>query len=716
MPSLTPRSLFSTVLALAAALVLLGGIVVWNSYRTAIGKAEGTSRTLATVLDEHAAHSLDNVDQRLRMVFDLATSDFIQRRGAEAFAGVVAGMADRSGLVRGFTVADGQGRPIYDQMGGQSVGALDAFVQQRDKALQGLFIGAPGRIAPDGGWQLPVSRGFRDADGRFLGVAIAYLDLAAFDRFYATLDLGGGGAVAVARNDGRLLWRHPMVDLVAEPAYTPQPYQAGAFQPGQSGNYEGLSPVDGQRRIVGYVGDRDMPISVFVAINRDVALADWQHETIVTGLVAALLVICLVMLGWRLQREMIERAKGFADLERQASALAVNTMQLDMSRHFAEEAEERLRNALDALSEGFLLWDSEDRLVLCNDAAHLLDPDPGSKIEFGQSFTELLDDRLERGLIPTAVGREGEYRNSRILTHLNPGAPIEFETADGQILRVVERQTTEGGIVTLRSDVTAQRQLERALIDARQEAEAGSRAKSEFLASMSHELRTPLNAVIGFAELIHGEMLGNDAAAHARYREYAGDIRDSGSHLLGLINDILDFSKTEAGELQLIQDPVDLGEIVDSAVRMLKPRAERAGIVLNARVSPTLPSVLGDGMRLRQVLLNLMSNAIKYTPEAGHVSVSVEAAGSGVLIKVIDTGIGIAPEDMSTVLEPFRQIDNDLNRRNPGTGLGLPLTKRLVELHQGVLELESTLGRGTTAVVRLPANQERPDRQLAAAS
>ena len=707
MPSLTPRSLFAAVLALAAALVVLGGIVVWNSYRTAVGKVEGASRNLASVLDEHAAHNLDNVDQQLRMVFDLATGDFITRRGAEAFTRVMTRMADESGLVRGFAVADDQGRLIYGGDRDQPVAGLDAFTRQRDQDLGGLFIGAPMRIAGGDGWQLPISRGFRDGDGRLLGVAIAYLDLSAFDRFYARLDLGTGGTVAVARADGRLLWRHPMIDLTDPPAYKAPDAPADAYAPGQSGNYHATSPVDGANRIVGYVVDSRLPISVFVAIDDTGAFADWRHETLMTGLAAAGLVLCLVLLGWRLQREMIERARGFSDLERQAAALAVNTMQLDLARNLAEEAEERLRNALDALSEGFLLWDSEDRLVLCNDAAHVLDPDPGNEVEFGQSFAELLDDRLDRGLIPAATGHEAEYRAARLAAHLNPTQPIEFETTNGRILRVIERRTTEGGIVTLRSDVTAQRQLERALIDARQEAEAGSRAKSEFLASMSHELRTPLNAVIGFAELIHGEMLGSDAAAHRRYREYAGDIRDSGSHLLGLINDILDFSKTEAGEMQLIQDPVDLGELVESAVRMLKSRAERAGITLDGRVPAQLPSVLGDGMRLRQVLLNLLSNAIKYTPESGRVSVTVEASGKSVLLKVADTGIGIAPEDMSIVLEPFRQIDNDLNRRNPGTGLGLPLTKRLVELHQGVLELESVVGRGTTAVVRLPANEMR---------
>jgi signal transduction histidine kinase len=702
MPSLTPRSLFAAVLALAAALVLSGGVVVWNSYRTAIVKAESASRNLASVLDEHAAHNLDNVDQRLRMVFDLTTGDFISRRGAEALTRVMTRMADESGLVRGFAVADGAGKLLY---GDQPVTGLDAFTEQRDNGPTNLFIGRPTRLAGSADWQLPVSRGFRDADGNLIGVAIAYLDLAAFDRFYARLDLGVGGVVAVARADGRLLWRHPLVDLDDPAPYRPPVSRADAFAPGQSGNYEAPSPTDGQHRIVGYVADPQLPITVFVAMDDSAALADWRHETLMTVLAATALVLCLVLLGWRLKREMIERARNFSDLERQAASLAVNTMQLDLARNLAEETEERLRNALDALSEGFLLWDSEDRLVLCNNAAHRLDPDPGSQIEFGQSFTELLDDRLDRGLIPAAIGREAEYRAARVAAHLDPSLPIEFETPDGQILRITERRTTEGGIVTLRSDVTAQRRLERALIEARQEAEAGSRAKSEFLASMSHELRTPLNAVIGFSELIHGEMLGSDAAAYRRYRDYAGDIRDSGNHLLGLINDILDFSKTEAGEMQLVQDPVDLGELVDSAVRMLKPRAERAGITLAGGVPAQLPSVLGDGMRLRQVLLNLLSNAIKYTPESGRVSVTVEASGDSVILKVTDTGIGIAPEDISIVLEPFRQIDNDLNRRNPGTGLGLPLTKRLVELHQGVLELESIVGRGTTALVRLPANE-----------
>ena len=705
MPSLTPRSLFAAVLALAAALVFLGGTVVWNSYRTAVGKAEGTSRNIASMLDEHAAHNLDNIDQRLRIVFDLATGDFVTRRGAEAFKRVTTRMANGQGLIRGFAVTDGEGKLLYGAENPQPVAALDVYTEQRDKAPAGLFIGLPIRMADGESWQLPVSRGFRDADGHLLGVAIAYLDLAAFERFYARLDLGAGGAVAVTRTDGRLLWRHPMIDLDNADAFATPSVATEAYAPGSSGNYRLVSPVDGKDSTVGYVVDPNLPITVFVAIDNSGALADWRREALLVAIAATGLVLSLVLLGWRLMREMTERARGFSDLERQATALAVNTMQLDMARNLAEEAEERLRNALDALSEGFLLWDSEDRLVLCNDAAHALDPDPCTKIEFGQSFAELLDDRLERDLIPAAKGREAEYRAARVAAHRNPTLPIEFETSEGRILRIVERRTTEGGIVTLRSDVTAQRRMERALIEARQEAEAGSRAKSEFLASMSHELRTPLNAVIGFAELIHGEMLGSDTTARRRYREYAADIRDSGNHLLGLINDILDFSKTEAGEMQLVQDPVDLGELVESAVRMLKPRAQRAGITLAGRVPSNLPSVMGDGMRLRQVLLNLLSNAIKYTPEQGHVSVTVEASNDSVVLKVVDTGIGISPENLSIVLEPFRQIDNDLNRRNPGTGLGLPLTKRLVELHQGVLELESTVGRGTTAVVRLPANE-----------
>jgi signal transduction histidine kinase len=244
------------------------------------------------------------------------------------------------------------------------------------------------------------------------------------------------------------------------------------------------------------------------------------------------------------------------------------------------------------------------------------------------------------------------------------------------------------------------------LARARETAEGASRSKSVFLANMSHELRTPLNGVIGFADLMMKETFG--PLGHPRYAEYARDIGESGRHLLQLINDILDFSKIEAGRFELQEDEIDLFATVSAAVRMVRSRADEAGLVLSLR-NELPPEVLGlraDERRLKQIVLNLVSNAIKFTRSGGRVTLIVAVAGppdqGGVIIAVKDTGIGIAADDLSRVMEAFSQIDHGLNRRQDGTGLGLPLTRRLVELHQGELRLESTPGAGTNVTVWLP--------------
>ncbi|EWY37506.1 hypothetical protein N825_18005 [Skermanella stibiiresistens SB22] len=244
----------------------------------------------------------------------------------------------------------------------------------------------------------------------------------------------------------------------------------------------------------------------------------------------------------------------------------------------------------------------------------------------------------------------------------------------------------------------------RELDEARRAAEAANTAKSSFLANMSHELRTPLNAVIGFAELIESEMFG--PLGHERYREYAGDIHVSGRHLLDLINDLLDLSKAEANRLELNEGKIDVRGIVGSCVRLMNDLAERGGVTLRADVPMPPPPLWGDERKLRQMVLNLVSNAIKFTPKGGSVTVSAGVADHGALeLAVTDTGIGMTPENQIKAMEPFSQIDNAMNRRQQGTGLGLPLTRRLIELHGGSLRLDSVYGRGTTIVLTFPAER-----------
>jgi signal transduction histidine kinase len=230
--------------------------------------------------------------------------------------------------------------------------------------------------------------------------------------------------------------------------------------------------------------------------------------------------------------------------------------------------------------------------------------------------------------------------------------------------------------------------------------EEALRSKTQFLASMSHELRTPLNAIIGFSELLTNEVYGKLGDSH--YRDYAKDICDSGKHLLGVINDVLDISKLDSVVPETYAEPLDLAEFLHKTMQMVRPQAERAGIVLMEKFDTILPSMLTDERRLRQVLLNLLSNAIKFTASGGNVSISAYRQGGSVSIAVTDTGVGIAPDDIPKAMENYGQVQTGWSRTQEGTGLGLPLAKRLVELLGGSFVLESKVGVGTNIIVTFP--------------
>jgi len=235
--------------------------------------------------------------------------------------------------------------------------------------------------------------------------------------------------------------------------------------------------------------------------------------------------------------------------------------------------------------------------------------------------------------------------------------------------------------------------------DKSRQLEAANRHKSEFLANMSHELRTPLNAIIGFSDVMLSGMTG---ALEEKPKEFIGDIRDSGKHLLHLINDILDLSKIEAGRMDLDVSRFDLRSAIDNAITLVKGRADRHGIQLETRIAPEVEAYDGDERKFKQIVLNLMSNAVKFTPEGGKVTLSAARANGAYEIAVTDTGIGIAPEDQLVIFEEFRQVGSDYARKAEGTGLGLTLTRRLVELHGGTLAVRSAPGQGSTFTFTLP--------------
>jgi signal transduction histidine kinase len=247
----------------------------------------------------------------------------------------------------------------------------------------------------------------------------------------------------------------------------------------------------------------------------------------------------------------------------------------------------------------------------------------------------------------------------------------------------------------------------RELTAALEAAAAASQTKSHFLAKMSHELRTPLNAIIGFADLMVTEIHG--PLGDEQYRDYARLVSDSGSHLLSLINDVLDLARLDASQLNLAEDMIDVDRMLHESVRMIGPQAGKAGISVSWRSESPGFHLSADTRRVRQVMLNLLSNAVKFTPAGGSITIDAKPNGKsgigGFTIAVTDTGIGMSPEEIPVALERFGQIDNGLDRRFEGTGLGLPLAKLLMELHGGTLILSSTPGSGTSVILSFPAGR-----------
>lgn len=359
-----------------------------------------------------------------------------------------------------------------------------------------------------------------------------------------------------------------------------------------------------------------------------------------------------------------------------------------------------LDTMLEHIRHGICLFDADRRVVAANRVAAQLLGHPPELLQPGRTQEELVQALLERGEFGPGAAGEAAARDH--LTRDRSISSIHWRTRpDGRVLEVRSDPTPDGGFVVTYTDVTEQKQAEAALRQAAAEAEAASRAKSQFLATMSHELRTPLNAVIGFSEAMMHETARPDAK---RIEEYAGAINEAGRHLLSLINDILDVARIEAGRMDLAEDRVDLARLAQTTLRLLDPAARTASVALELAAPADLPAVAGDERRLRQVLLNLVSNAVKFTGAGGTVRVAARLdEQGGIELRVTDTGIGIAEQDLERVFQPFVQLDSSLARRYQGSGLGLFLSRALAQAHGGSLHLESMPGQGTTAVLRLPA-------------
>ncbi len=516
--------------------------------------------------------------------------------------------------------------------------------------------------------------------------------------------------------------------------------------------------------------------------------------------------------------------------------VTTNETKLRAALNRAQQAEDFLRGALDSISEGFVIYDEEDRIVTCNQAYRDRYPESAARMLPGVRFEDFLRGSLARRQYRSALGREEAWLEERLRRHREASGWVEQQLADGRHILITERRMPNGGTAGLRIDVTAlknaeaalrasehllhttfetinegvvvidaelriaaanrrlfsllkiepatlpigshaeklvrfccslsesegallehsireelsrmrqfqprveecplrgetvveihdnplpggglvrtyrdittQKQVEAVLRKAAFHAQEASEAKSEFLASMSHELRTPLNAIIGFSEIMARGLFG--PLGDARYNEYAQDIACSGRHLLAIITDILDFAKIESGRERLDENEVDVTALIREAADMLQVLAEKGQVAVTVE-GPSHPvRLFVDETKFRQILINLISNAIKFTPAGGRVTIDHDADPSrGVTVKITDTGVGMTAEEIPIALEPFRQLDGRFNRKYPGTGLGLSLTSRLIELHGGALAIDSIPGRGTVVTATFPAKRIANDR------
>ena len=379
------------------------------------------------------------------------------------------------------------------------------------------------------------------------------------------------------------------------------------------------------------------------------------------------------------------------------------TEQKELSRALVE-VEARFTDALEAVATGIALFDGDDRLVLCNSRFRELYAEVADVFQPGITFAEIVNIAAERGVVASTAGRLEAWISERLASHRNPAGPIEYQIDDGRWLQIDEHRTHEGGIIGIYTDITELKRREQELAEARDEAMEATRAKSKFLANMSHELRTPLNAVIGITEMLKedAEEFGQDDLIEPLRR-----IHGAGNHLLHLINEILDLSKIEAGRLELHFEEVDLASLLGEVAATARPLADKNGNRLEVRCPDGLGSTVTDLTRLRQIILNLLSNACKFTE---HGEVTLEAARATrdgrewLTFTVRDTGIGMTPEQMGRVFEEFGQADSATTRKYGGTGLGLAISRRLCQLMNGDISVESAPGTGSSFSVGLPGS------------
>ncbi len=657
--------------ALVAAVAASTALTLWRGHHQTLRDARAALDSMARSAALGTSRSLFEIDAMLAGVQQLLDQVLTTAPLDDPAITVVLRQLDRQSLaVSDIVILDNAGREANratpETGGRQSYAGAAFFTVPRDESTPRLYIGGPQR-ARGGGWSIMVSRPLV-RHGAIAGVVAAEVSVAALSDLFATIATTGETRIALARDDG----------VAIAP---PQGGGGGAVgRPKPAG-------ADLSMRVSRAVPG--LPLSVTAARSRAEILRRWEKERTASGIGFALFASTAAALAWLAARALRRGQFAEAGLRRSEGRLTRQTA--------------LLQSTLENIGEGLSVFDRGGRLIARN-----------------RRFCELLDLPADLALgtplkdILTRQAAGGDFGD------VEPGAEVarrldefyrlvpavkERATPDGRTLQIRRRSMPDGAVVTIYSDITEIREGERKIIRARSEAELANRSKSEFLANMSHELRTPLNAIIGFSEIICSELFG--PVNNNKYLEYMNDIHASSLHLLSIINDVLDMSKIEAGKLELCSEAVEIGSVVADVVRMMAERAQSRDIKIVSHLTTDEAVIFADPRALRQIFLNLLSNAVKFSRKGGAVTIRVTADRPGFAVfEIEDRGIGMTADEEQRALQPFGQAKPATTRDYGGTGLGLPITKGLVEAHGGSLTIDSRAGLGTTVRIMLPTHAE----------
>jgi len=675
-------------------LVVIGvtaSLAIWDRHEEAVARSRQELATLGTVLAEQTARSFQAIDlvlqQTRAMVLAAGADDPEQFRHAMATEEVHLFLRERLKALPqvdpiALVAADGR---LVNSSRVWPVQPIDLSDRDYFRRLlsnndPGVFISAPAISRGSGAWSFFLTRRVGGPRGELTGFVLCAIDVQYMEEFFRAISMRNGGSVAVFRRDGTMLARYPHIEKMVGGRLPGQsPFYARVEEGG--GAYSSPGYVDGMARIVSVHPLHDFPLVVTVSMAEDAVLASWRRQSFFI----ALGTFCTVI--------------GFALLFR---ALVAHSRSLERSEATLRESEARCRDFALTSSDWFWETDEEHRFTYLSDHIRAFGQDPQTRL--GRTRTELATDivsepaKWQEHL--TVLDRHKPFRDfvykrgvaddpERVISV--SGNPFFDET--GRFL----------GYRGTARDITEKVLAERAVHEARAAAEAANIAKSQFLANMSHELRTPLNAILGFSEVLENGIAG---PLQTRQAEYIGLIHQSGEHLLHLINEILDLARIDAGKLDLHEEVIDPRRLVDSVVALINDRANAGLLNLTVDIEEDMPPLRADETRLTEILLNLLSNAIKFTELGGTISVSVRRMeDGGAQFVVRDNGCGMTQAEIEVALQRFGQVDSGLSRRHEGTGLGLPLARKLAELHGGWLRLDSEKGRGTTATLTLPPSR-----------